>query len=235
MAWTSQFPSGSLNLAGESHHRDSTLSFRGNRGGQVRWHTQIMPLQEFDVQASLSTGQLRIENVHLKSGNSSAMLQGWWRPLESPELDLQAQVKLDSSGLSRFLSLPFPTTGQVDGDFLISGTLANPRVQGNLAAPGLVACHPSSQPVNVWPDWEATGPGIMLRNLEAGLLSGRLKAKGQLAFPGTGKPSRLSADLNGIDPGAASSLWKKRWPVIGRGSIRLGGLLSRSDVARRKG
>jgi outer membrane protein assembly complex protein YaeT len=216
-----QFPSGSLNLAGESRPGDSTFSFRGNHGGHVQWHTETMPLQEFNVQASLCAGQLRIEGVHLKSGNSLAMLQGWWRPLESPELDLRATAKLDSSGLSRFLTLPFPATGQITGDFLISGTLANPRVQGNLDAPDLWLASLRAKPVKVSVDWEAMGPGIMLRSLEAGLLSGSLKATGQLAFPGTGKPSLLLAELNGIDPGAASGLWRKSWPAVGRGNIRL--------------
>ena len=214
-------PVGPLSLSRELGQEGSSLRFQGVHNGQIRWKAEALPFHDFKVRAVFRSGQLNVEDVQLKSGASSTTFQGWWHPSGSPELDLHVQVRLDTTGLSQFLILPFPMQGQINGDLLVSGTTAIPRVHGDLSATDLLFAGLRVRPIKASADWEGASPVIMLRNLEGGLLSGSFKAHGQFAFPKTGRSSLLSAELRGIDPEAALNLWRKSWPAVGRGTIRM--------------
>ncbi|MFM7787179.1 MAG: hypothetical protein ACKO90_03080, partial [Microcystis panniformis] len=131
-------------LTGTLKNPDLSVQFQGNRWewrpqrptvnivnplGIVTTDTQLIPIDEVTINLNLNRQLLRIEPIRLKSRDSSVFLAGDFSLKKVEGTFAVENLSLDL--LRNFVQFPLDVSGSLKTQGQITGTLLNPRIQGN--------------------------------------------------------------------------------------------------------
>ena len=188
-------------------------------GGNVEFEKKRLALDRLQLKSMVAGSGFTLESLSLVSGPSHAEARGAISGAPA-RIEASADLELDLPQMRQAIGITSPAKGQLLAQFKANGPLEGFQLNADLRGEGVVINGiPLRQPAAVALVDTGTGE-VQVRDLSAGLLSGKLTGSGRIWTGPQRRQSEVKLNLTGIDSRQAAAIFGTSGFPSGRAAIQ---------------